>query len=43
MITAGHGFSVVVETPFRETHVYASVVDSEANFAKSIVPRVGVH
>lgn len=41
MITAGHGFSVVVETSARNTHVYASVVESETNYGKFVAPRVG--
>jgi len=41
MITDGHGFAVVVETPTRDTHVYASVIESETHFAKFVAPRVG--
>ena len=41
LITDGTGFSVVVETPARETYVYASVVES-ANQAGRFVPaRIG--
>jgi hypothetical protein len=40
-ITNGSGFSVVVETDARDTHVYASVVESATNSGKSVTPRVG--
>jgi hypothetical protein len=41
LITSGGGFSVVVETSARDTHVYASVVESATSTATFIVPRVG--
>jgi hypothetical protein len=41
LITKGEGFLVVVETPARETHVYASVIENVDNAAKFIVPRIG--
>jgi hypothetical protein len=41
LISEGNGFSVVIETPARETYVYGSVVES-ANHAGRFVPaRVG--
>jgi hypothetical protein len=42
MITNGSGFSVVVETSARQTHVYASVVRNSDNGASFITPRFGV-
>lgn len=41
LITKGEGFSVVVETAARETHVYASVVENATSAGEFIVPRVG--
>lgn len=41
LITSGDGFSVVVETNARDTHVYASVIESSTNGARFITPRVG--
>lgn len=42
MITNGSGFSVVVETSARQTHVYASVIRNSDNGASFITPRFGV-
>ena len=42
LITEGSGFSVVVETLDRTTHVYASVIDSATNGAVFVAPRIGV-
>lgn len=42
LITEGTGFSVVVETPFRETYIYASVIRSEDDAGTFIPQRVGV-
>lgn len=41
MITSGEGFSVVIESSDRNTHVYASVVESATNSARFVTPRVG--
>lgn len=41
MITSGEGFSVVVETPTAQTHVYASVIRNSDNAAAFITPRIG--
>jgi hypothetical protein len=41
MITNGDGFSVVVETSARQTHVYASVIRNSDNGATFVAPRVG--
>jgi hypothetical protein len=41
LITRGEGFSVVVETAARDTHVYASVVENATNAGKFVVPRAG--
>ncbi len=41
MITKGDGFSVVVETSARQTHVYASVIRNSDNGASFITPRIG--
>ena len=41
MITAGSGFSIVVESSARDTYVYGSVIESTTNAAKFITPRVG--
>ena len=41
MITKGDGFSVVVETSARQTHVYASVIRNADNGATFITPRIG--
>lgn len=42
LITNGDHFTVVVETPSRDTHVYASVVDNHTNSAKFIQPTIGI-
>lgn len=42
LISKGSGFSVVVETGARETHVYASVVENATNSAQFVVPRMGI-
>jgi len=42
LIAEGSGFSVVVETLDRDTHVYASVIDSATNGAVFVAPRIGV-
>lgn len=42
LITDGNGFSVVIETSSRQTHVYASVIRNEDNGATFIGPRFGV-
>jgi hypothetical protein len=42
LITEGSGFSVVIETGSRQTHVYASVIRNENNGATFIAPRFGV-
>ena len=41
LITQGTGFSVVVETAARETHVYASVIENETNAGRFVAPRIG--
>lgn len=41
LITDGIGFSVVVETPAPETHVYASVVESANHAGRFVSARVG--
>lgn len=41
LITHGEHFSVVVETPARNTHVYASVVDNHTQAAKFVQPTLG--
>lgn len=41
LITSGNGFSIVVETNARDTHVYASVIESATSSARFITPRVG--
>lgn len=41
VVSKGTGFSVMVETPWRETHVYASVIENDTNGARFIVPRLG--
>jgi hypothetical protein len=41
MITKGDGFSVVVETGARQTHVYASVIRNEDHRAEFIASRIG--
>ncbi len=41
LITNGGGFSVVVETNARDTHVYASVIESASSTGTFVVPRVG--
>ena len=42
MITGGEDFAVVIETPFRETYVYASVIENATNTARFIQPTIGV-
>ncbi|MFL6247908.1 MAG: hypothetical protein ACJ74H_17935 [Thermoanaerobaculia bacterium] len=42
LITHGDGFSVVIETGSRQTHVYASVIRNSDNGAAFITPRFGV-
>ena len=42
MITEGSGFSVLVETGARDTHVYASVIDNATSSGQFIVPRISV-
>jgi hypothetical protein len=41
LITEGNGFSVVIETAARETHVYASVVENETNTGRFVPARIG--
>lgn len=41
LITAGSGFSVVVESGVRDTYVYASVIESATSSAKFVTPRIG--
>jgi hypothetical protein len=41
VIERGEGFSIVIETNARDTHVYASVIESATNAARFIAPRVG--
>ena len=41
LITDGNGFSVVIETGSRQTHVYASVIRNSDNGADFIPPRFG--
>lgn len=41
LISEGAGFSVVVETNARQTHVYASVIENLTNEGKFVVPRIG--
>jgi len=42
LITSGSGFSVVVESGSRDTHVYASVIENATNGAKFIPSRAGI-
>lgn len=42
LISEGSGFSVLVETAARDTHVYASVVENATNSARFVIPRIGV-
>jgi hypothetical protein len=42
LITEGSGFSVVIETGSRQTHVYASVIRNSDNGAAFIAPRFGL-
>ncbi len=42
LITEGTGFSIVVETATRDTHVYASVIESAEHKARFVAPRVGL-
>ncbi|HYK01398.1 MAG TPA: hypothetical protein VE974_06555 [Thermoanaerobaculia bacterium] len=41
LITSGNGFSIVIETNARDTHVYGSVIESSTSSARFITPRVG--
>jgi hypothetical protein len=41
LITAGTGFSVVVEAASQDTYVYGSVIESATNSARFITPRIG--
>jgi hypothetical protein len=41
LITNGNGFSIVIETNARDTHVYGSVIESTTSSARFITPRVG--
>jgi hypothetical protein len=41
LITEGAGFSVLVETASRDTHVYASVISNETNAGQFIAARIG--
>jgi hypothetical protein len=41
LITEGAGFSVLVETGARDTHVYASVISNETNAGQFIAARIG--
>jgi hypothetical protein len=41
LITLGSGFSVAIETPSRQTHVYASVIENADNRARFITSRIG--
>ena len=42
LITEGSGFSIVVETAARDTHVYASVIESAEHKGRFVAPRVGL-
>ena len=42
LITSGDHFSVVVETPSRETYVYASVIENVTNRATFVQPMISV-
>ena len=42
LISDGSGFSVVVETPFPETYVYGSVIESATHAGRFVAPRVGL-
>lgn len=41
-ITGGDDFSVLIDTPQRETYVYASVIENATNTARFIQPTIGV-
>lgn len=41
MITGGEDFSVLIDTPNRETYVYASVIENATNTARFVQPLVG--
>lgn len=41
LITKGSDFSIVVETPSRETHLYASVIENTTNAARFVQPSTG--
>jgi hypothetical protein len=41
LITEGSGFSVLVETNARDTHVYASVIENATSRAEFVIPRIG--
>jgi hypothetical protein len=42
LISEGSGFSVLVETAARDTHVYASVVENATSTGHFVVPRIGI-
>lgn len=42
LISEGSGFSVLVETGARDTHVYASVVENATSAGHFVIPRIGV-
>ena len=42
LITDGDHFSIVIETPSHDTHVYASVVDNETQAARFVQPTLGL-
>ncbi len=42
LITAGSGFSVVVETGGRDTYIYGSVIESAEHTGRFVAPRVGL-
>ena len=41
LISKGSDFSIVVETPARDTHLYASVIENATNAARFIQPSTG--
>jgi len=41
LITEGDGFSLVIETSSRDSHVYASVIRNSDDAARFITPRIG--
>jgi xanthosine utilization system XapX-like protein len=42
MITGGEDFAVLIETPYRDTYVYASVIENATNTAHFVQPLIGV-